>query len=134
MNQLLAMVRSRARPATSCRPSPCHVTASSPCRYLRCPPVACPLPGVVSVLRLVSGGTVAQGSGTELKDVEPAVCARFQAVAQEPGGKAEYADIFLEAWMQQLDATEPEFADLRPPSLSQKRGPAYQPGGRAPKL
>jgi hypothetical protein len=51
--------------------------------------------------------------------VEPEVCRRFQVVAQEPKGKADYADIFFEAWMQQLDATEPEYADLSPPTVAQ---------------
>lgn len=75
---------------------------------------------------------VAQSSGAALKEVEPAVCKRFQDVAQERQGKAEYANIFLEAWMQQLDETEPEYADLRPPEVPQKRGPAHQL--EAPKL
>eukprot|EP01051_Picozoa_sp_SAG22_P020804 SAG22_NODE_4348_length_1295_cov_0.830268_1_plen_157_part_10 len=64
---------------------------------------------------------LAAGTGQPLSEVEPAVCQHFQQIAQEPAGKAEYADIFLEAWMQQLDATEPEYADLDPASMVAKQ-------------
>ena len=52
-----------------------------------------------------------------LEQVEPEVCRQFQAVCQERVGKADYAEIFFEAWMKRLDRSEPEFADLAPPAL-----------------
>lgn len=30
---------------------------------------------------------------------------------------AQYAGIFLEAWMRKLDGTEPEYAELAPPAI-----------------
>ena len=44
-------------------------------------------------------------------------CARLQDVAQEPIGKADYAEIFFEAWMKKLDASEPEYAELSLPAV-----------------
>jgi len=38
-------------------------------------------------------------------------------VAQEPVGKADYAEIFFEAWMKKLDASEPEYAELSLPAV-----------------
>jgi hypothetical protein len=68
---------------------------------------------------------LAQGGGAPLQVVEPEVCRRFQEVCQESTGKADYADIFFEAWMKKLDRSEPEYAELSPPAepILWRRGP-----------
>ena len=59
---------------------------------------------------------LAESGGRALKVVEPEVCRRFQTVCQEETGKADYANIFFEAWMRKLDAVEPEYAELSQPA------------------
>lgn len=51
----------------------------------------------------------------------------FQAAAQDPAGKADYADVFLAAWMAELAVSEPDFADLnRGLIINQALNPAGQ--------
>eukprot|EP01046_Picozoa_sp_COSAG06_P040312 COSAG06_NODE_4866_length_3893_cov_2.046125_2_plen_114_part_00 len=55
---------------------------------------------------------IAISTGAPLRLVPPSVLVDFQAAAQEPVGKADYADVFLSAWMAELAASEPDFAEL----------------------
>ena len=52
---------------------------------------------------------IAMSTGSPLRLVPPDVLVDFQAAAQEPKGKADYADVFLAAWIAELCVSEPDF-------------------------
>ena len=62
---------------------------------------------------------IAMSTGSPLRRVPPVVLADFQAAAQEPEGKADYADVFLAAWIAELCVSEPDFARLGEGTLGQ---------------
>ena len=56
---------------------------------------------------------IAMSTGSPLRLVPPnPVLVDFQAAAQEPNSKADYADVFLAAWIAELCVSEPDFAQL----------------------
>ena len=55
---------------------------------------------------------IAMSTGSALRLVPPNVLVDFQAAAQEPAGKADYADVFLAAWIAELCVSEPDFAQF----------------------
>ena len=79
------------------------------------------------VLASSSGG--AGDAADKLKLLDDETCARFQTVVQEPEGKRAYADIFWEAWMRKLDASEPEYAECSMPTVPIKRPARGSRGG-----
>ena len=64
---------------------------------------------------------IAMSTGAPLRRVAPAVLVDFQTAAQDPAGKADYADVFLAAWMAELAVSEPDFAELVQPGASQAK-------------
>lgn len=55
---------------------------------------------------------IAMSTGSPLRLVPPNVLVDFQAAAQEPKGKADYADVFLAAWIAELCVSEPDFSQF----------------------
>ena len=56
---------------------------------------------------------IAMSTGSPLRLVPPnPVLVDFQAASQEPNSKADYADVFLAAWIAELCVSEPDFAQL----------------------
>jgi len=64
---------------------------------------------------------IAMSTGSPLRLVPPNVLVDFQAAAQEPKGKADYADVFLAAWIAELCVSEPDFAQLDDSPRAQAR-------------
>ena len=55
---------------------------------------------------------IAMSTGAPLRLVPPNVLVDFQAAAQEPKGKADYAEVFLAAWIAELCVSEPDFSQF----------------------
>lgn len=67
---------------------------------------------------------IAMSTGSPLRLVPPTVLGAFQAAAQEPRGKADYADVFLAAWIAELCESELDFARLDGSPLVHSRAKA----------